>query len=130
MRTEEYISELEDYFVEAIEKKDRKTIRRFIISVIESHDRNLHDVSHSIELLANQMSSFQREMNTRFEETNARFESIQREMNTRFEAVDKRFEIMDKRLDSLDRRLFQFMIWSFSFTATCSGIIIAVLKLT
>ena len=104
MRTEEYINELEDFLYEAIEKKDKKLVRRFVVLFIEHHQRNLGDVAHSIELLAQQMSSFQREMNARFEAVDKRFEAVDK----RFEAVDKRFEDilhqMDKRFEVVDKR--------------------------
>jgi len=38
------------------------------------------------------------------------------------------FETMNRRFDELPRRMFQFMIWSFGFTATSAGIIITVIK--
>ncbi|MDY6970056.1 MAG: hypothetical protein SVR08_15565 [Spirochaetota bacterium] len=44
--------------------------------------------------------------------------------------INKDFEAVDMRLEQIERRLFQFMIWSFSFTTTSAGIIIAVQKLT
>ena len=49
-------------------------------------------------------------------------------MKQGFELMDKRFGHVESRLTELSRRMFQFMIWSFGFTATSAGIIIAVLK--
>jgi hypothetical protein len=57
-----------------------------------------------------------------------RFESMQLQMDKRFEQVDNHFEQIESRLTELSRRMFQFMIWSFGFTATAAGGIIAVLK--
>ncbi|MEA1911243.1 MAG: hypothetical protein U9N32_06145 [Spirochaetota bacterium] len=71
-----------------------------------------------------------------------RFEQIQHYMDKQFEQVDKRFEQVDKRFEemqeilnknyssikSLETKMFQFMVWSFGFTATVAGIVIAVIK--
>jgi hypothetical protein len=43
-------------------------------------------------------------------------------------AGDFEIEHSETKLSELSRRMFQFMIWSFGFTATSAGIIIAVLK--
>ena len=89
--TNEYLQELEDSLLQAIETHDPKIVRRFIRAFAEVQSRDRNDILHSIELLAQQMASNQKEMNTRFE-------SMQKEMNTRFESVDARFEAVDKRL--------------------------------
>ncbi len=43
--------------------------------------------------------------------------------------MDKRFEQVENRIAEISRRMFRFMVWSFGFTVTVAGIIIAVLKL-
>lgn len=60
-------------------------------------------------------------MEKRFKQVDKRFESIQ-------SSIDKRFQNVETKLSELSKRMFQFMIWSFGFTATSAGIIIAVLK--
>jgi chromosome segregation ATPase len=74
-------------------------------------------------------------MDKRFEQVDKRFEQMQHNMDKRFDQVDKRFEQTDKNFNevnssikSLQTKMFQFMIWSFGFTATVAGIIIAVIK--
>jgi hypothetical protein len=57
-----------------------------------------------------------------FERMDKRFEDMRVEMNTRFEAMDKRFESIENRMD-------KFMRWSFGMTLTCSGLVIAAMKL-
>ncbi|MDY6970340.1 MAG: hypothetical protein SVR08_17040 [Spirochaetota bacterium] len=98
MKYNEYIQELEDTLIEALETHDPKVVKKFLRTLTEAQSRDNNDILHSIELLAQQMSSFQKEMNTRFEsmqkEMNVRFESIQKEMNARFESVDKRIGMM------------------------------------
>ena len=49
-------------------------------------------------------------------------------MNKRFEQVDKNFNEVNTSIRSLQTKMFQFMIWSYGFTATVAGIIIAVIK--
>ena len=63
-------------------------------------------------------------MEKRFEQIDKRFE----EVDKRFEQVDKRFEVINERVSELSKRMFQFMIWSFGFTATIAGVAIVVLK--
>jgi len=55
-----------------------------------------------------------------------RFESNDK----RFESIDKRFESLEESIEKLSARMFQFMLWSFGFTATAAGIIIAVMKMS
>ena len=68
-------------------------------------------------------------MEKRFASNDKRFESIDK----RFDAIDRRFETMEKRMDdrfdSLTRRIDRFMIWSFGITLTCTGLIIAAMKI-
>jgi hypothetical protein len=64
-----------------------------------------------------------------FETMDKRFNDLRADMNTRFEAVDKRFESFEKRFDLLTGRMDSFMKWSFGMTVTCTGLIIAAMKL-
>ncbi len=66
------------------------------------------------------------QVDKRFEQVDKRFEQVEK----RFEQVDRRFEQSDRRFESLENRMFKFMIWSFGLTISCTGIIIAVMKLT
>ena len=86
------------------------------------------------------------QIDKRFEQVDKRFEQMQHNVDKRFEQVDKRFEQVDKRFEqmqnymdknfnevklsikSLETKMFQFMVWSFGFTATVAGIVIAVIK--
>jgi hypothetical protein len=84
------------------------------------------------------MKQWFEQVDKRFEQVDKRFEQVDK----RFEQVDKRFEQMNerfglvygglegltKRVDSLSTRMFQFMLWSFGFTATAAGIVISVIK--
>ena len=72
-----------------------------------------------------------------FDQIDRRIESVQLNMDKRFEQVDKRFEQVDKhfdkigiRLENIQTKMFHFMIWSFGFTTTIAGIVIAVIKFT
>lgn len=57
-----------------------------------------------------------------------RFEQMQVNMDKRFEQVDINFNTMNSSIKSLETKMFQFMVWSFGFTATVAGIVIAVIK--
>ena len=77
----------------------------------------------------------QHNMDKRFEQVDKRLDQMQNNMDTRFDQVDKRFEQVDRRFEeinasikSLETKMFQFMVWSFGFTATVAGIVIAVIK--
>ena len=63
----------------------------------------------------------QHNMDKRFEQVDKRFEEIQINMNNRFEQVNS-------SIKSIETKMFQFMVWSFGFTATVAGIVIAVIK--
>ena len=103
MTSSEKMQILQDEFLEAIETRKPEIARRFLIHLTEKQDRDKEDILHSIELLAQQMSSMQKDMNTRFEAVNTRFEAVDK----RFEAVDKRFEAMDRRFDDMNKRFTQ-----------------------
>ena len=57
---------------------------------------------------------------------------MQLNMDKRFEqmyhTMDQRFGQVDSSIKSLETKMFQFMVWSFGFTATLAGIVIAVIK--
>ncbi len=82
-------------------------------------------VKNSIELMQQGFNLMER----RFEQVDKRFEQVDKRFELMQNSIDKRFENVESRLSELSRRMFQFMIWSFGFTATSAGIIIAVLKL-
>ena len=80
-------------------------------------------------------------MDKRFEQVDKRFEEMLHYMDKRFEQMDKRiedlrtdtnarFEEINTRFDQLNIQMKRFMVWSFGFTATLAGVIIAVLKFT
>jgi predicted nuclease with TOPRIM domain len=127
----------------AIEEKDFELIEEFLKNnlsrIISDQGYSRPPVVYEIELrermvrveeeLKNQRELMMKgfEMSEkRFEQVDKRFEQVDK----RFEQVDRRFEQMDRHLNDLSSRMFHFMIWSFGFTATAAGIIIAVLKLT
>jgi uncharacterized coiled-coil protein SlyX len=85
---------------------------------VEESLKNLHEQFH---LIIDQM-------NKRFDSVDKRFESMQKEMDRRFDAVEKRFDEQHNDIKQLSNRMFQFMIWSFGFSATAAGVIIAVLR--
>ncbi|MDA3937948.1 MAG: hypothetical protein PF693_01385 [Spirochaetia bacterium] len=70
-----------------------------------------------------------------FDQIDKRIELQQINIDKRFEQVDKKFEQIDRRfsevnssIKALGTKMFQFMVWSYGFTATVAGIIIAVIK--
>jgi hypothetical protein len=72
-------------------------------------------------------------MEKRFEAADKRAEDLRSDINTRFEAADKHIEglrtDMNARFESSDSRMDRFMRWSFGMTLTCTGLIIAAMKL-
>ena len=88
---------------------------------LRDHDRRLDQQHNDVVSAIQSMHDGFARMDKRFEEMNDKFEK-------RFAAVDNRFENIETRLENLSRRMFQFMIWTFGFIASSTGIIIAVLK--
>jgi len=70
----------------------------------------------------------QKNIDNRFEQVEKRFEQMQLYMDKRFEQIDNNFITMNSSIKSLETKMFQFMVWSFGFTATVAGIVIAVIK--
>jgi len=102
---------------------------------LRDHDRRLDQQHNDIVSAIQSMHDGFARMDKRFEEMNDKFEKRFAAVDKRFENIDKRFEQVDKRfeqvdirLENLSRRMFQFMIWTFGFIASSTGIIIAVLK--
>ncbi len=90
-----------------------------------SHLATKEDIKLILEKMDLRFELLQKEMNTRFEnintrfeamqkENNARFELLQKEMNTRFENINTRFEAMQKentaRFEAIEKR-FNTITW-------------------
>ena len=110
---------------------------------VEEELKNQHELmKQGFDQIDRRIELLQINMDKRFEQVDKRFEQMQLNIDKRFEQVDKRFEQIDKRFEQVDKRfeevnlsiksletkMFQFMIWSFGFTATVAGIVIAVIK--
>ena len=153
----EMVDVISGEFEEALEVKNPKSLHRGIFLLLsstvpkEEHSLEHGDLKSAIELSSHRMEEgfkrmderfkvmderFKRmddqfkRMDERFEAADKKFEAVQQQMDRRFDASDKRFESIENRLDILGQQMNRFMIWSFGMTATASGIIIAVLKLT
>jgi hypothetical protein len=107
----------------------KRTLKSRTITVDDYYsERFLHietELKHQRELMKLGFET----MDKRFESSNKRLDDLRADMNTRFEAVDKRFESFEKRFDVLTGRMDSFMKWSFGMTLTCTGLIIAAMKL-
>lgn len=122
-----------------------------VISQVQEFDlrERVIRVEEGIKRVQEQISNILVMMEKRFEQVEKRFELMEKrfdQIDKRFEQVDKRFEQVDKRFEDmqnymdrrfdeqqgainrLSSRMFQFMIWSFGFTVTAAGVVIAVLK--
>ena len=138
---EAIVEVLEQELEEAFEVKNKKSLHRYILLLTEnivrkeSYEKEQLEIKSDIRILAEvvkqgfermdkRFESMQIQMDKRFEQVDRRFEQVDK----RFEQVDKHFEKIESRLTELSRRMFQFMIWSFGFTVTAAGVIIAVLK--
>ncbi len=137
-------------------EEELKNQRELMIQGFAQNDKRFEQMQHNMdkrfEQVDKRFEQMQHNMDKRFEQVNKRFEQVDKrfeQVDKRFEQVDKRFEQVDKRFDQVDKRfdqvdtnfntinssiksletkMFQFMIWSFGFTATIAGIIIAVIK--
>jgi len=128
------IEELQESFLEAIETKDPKAIKRFVLSILEKQESRSIEILESIKLLAERMNSMEKEMNIRFEAVDKRFEAVDK----RFESVDKRFEDlihhMDKRFESVDKRFesvdkrFAMVQWLMGIGFTMLAVLMSVYK--
>lgn len=116
----ETITEIVDSRIKKIVKPASK--RSFDTEIIERIVTVEEELKHQRELM---LKGFE-QVDKRFEQVDKRFEQVDK----RFEQIDKRFESFEKRFESLESRMFTFMVWSFGALITCSGVIIAVLKLT
>lgn len=114
----------------------KRTLKSRTITVDDYYsERFLHietELKHQRELMKIGFETMDKRFNDLRTDINARFEA----MDKRFEIMDKRFEIMDKRFESFEKRfdvlmgrMVSFMKWSFGMTLTCSGLIIAAIKL-
>ncbi len=138
---EAIVEVLEQELEEAFEVKNKKSLHRYILLLTEnivrkeSYEKEQIEIKSAIRTLAEvvkqgfermdkRFEAMQIQMDKRFEQVDKRFEQVDK----RFEQVDKRFEQIESRLTELSRRMFQFMIWSFGFSVTAAGVIIAVLK--
>ena len=128
---------LEHELEDAFEVKNKKSLHRYVLLLTdnivkkESYDKQQLEIKSDIKILAEVVKQGFERMDKRFEAVDRRFEQVDKrfeQVDKRFEAVDKRFEQIESRLAELSRRMFQFMIWSFGFTVTAAGVIIAVLK--
>lgn len=138
---EAIVEVLEQELEEAFEVKNKKSLHRYILLLTEnivrkeSYEKEQIEIKSAIRTLAEvvkqgfermdkRFEAMQIQMDKRFEQVDKRFERVDK----RFETLDKRFEQIESRLTELSRRMFQFMIWSFGFSVTAAGVIIAVLK--
>jgi hypothetical protein len=132
MSMSEMVDVISREFEDALEVKNPKSLHRGIFLLLSSSvPREEHLVEHndfktSIMALNNNVELIAVRMEEGFKRMDERFEASDK----RFESIEKRFESVESRLDKLSKQMFRFMIWSFGTTATASGLIIAVLKLT
>jgi len=119
-----------DYEIEHSERLVR--IEESIKNSIELTQQGFNLMEKRFEQVDKRFESMQNSIDKRFEQVDKRFESMQSSIDKRFESIqssiDNRLQNVETRLSELSKRMFQFMIWSFGFTATSAGIIIAVLK--
>ncbi len=115
---------LEQELEEAVEVKNKKSLHRYIVLLIDNvvkksnYDQNLLEVKSEIRLLAETMKEGFKSIDKRFEDINKRFE----DMNKRFEDMNKRFEDMNHRFEDMSKR-FNMM---FTFMNIGFGIIILI----
>ena len=121
-RGDDRIEQLSDIIYSSI------TFRADHEAQLRDHDRRLDQQHNDIVSAIQSMHDGFARMDKRFEEMNEKFEKKFDAVDKRFEQVDKRFEQVETRLENLSRRMFQFMIWTFGFIASSTGIIVAVLK--
>ncbi len=116
----EIIEILEHELQSAVEVKDRGSLHRYVVLLVENvvgrkeHERSenslkgeLGALRSDVALIAERMEQGFAAMDKRFEQVDKRFEQVDK----RFEQVDKRFEElthqMDKRFEQVDKRFEQ-----------------------
>ena len=106
---------LEQELEEAVEVKNKKSLRRYIIILTENlvrQDRNEREHADFRE----KFLAMETRMDERFSAVDKRFELIDK----RFEQVDKRFEQIDRRFEAVDRkfnRITALLTAGFAFLA-------------
>ncbi len=110
----EIIEILEHELQSAVEVKDRGSLHRYVVLLVENvvgrkeHERSenslkgeLGALRSDVALIAERMEQGFAAMDKRFEQVDKRFEELTHQMDKRFEQVDKRFEQLDKRFTML-----------------------------
>jgi len=126
IRVEEELKNQHELMKQGFDQIDRR-IELLQINMdkrFEQVDKRFEQVDKRFEQVDKRFEQMQLNIDKRFEQVDKRFEQIDK----RFEQVDKRFEEVNLSIKSLETKMFQFMIWSFGFTATVAGIVIAVIK--
>ncbi|MBF0341407.1 MAG: hypothetical protein HQL95_10670 [Magnetococcales bacterium] len=117
-------------------------LRERILRVEEElrHQREL--MLQGFEMTDKRIDQMRDEMNRRFEQVDKRFEQVDKrldQVDKRLDQIDKRFDQVDKQFERLEknlnerfmevtRRMDHFMRWSFGFTITVAGTVIAIIR--
>jgi len=116
-------------------EEELKNQRELMIQGFAQNDKRFEQMQHNMdkrfEQVDKRFEQMQHNMDKRFEQVNKRFEQVDKrfeQVDKRFDQVDTNFNTINSSIKSLETKMFQFMIWSFGFTATIAGIIIAVIK--
>ena len=127
IRVEEELKNQRELMMMGFEQIDKR---------LEQIDKRFEQVDKRFEQIQLNMDKrfelMQNSMDKRFEQVDKRFELMQNSTDNRFESMqismEKGFDKVNASIETLSTKMFHFMIWSFGFTATIAGIVIAVIK--
>lgn len=117
-------------------EEELKNQRELMKQGFEQIDKRFEQIDRRFEQMQLNMDKrfelMHNSMDKRSEQAEKRFELMQNSTDNRFESMqismEKGFEKVNASIEALSTKMFYFMIWSFGFTATVAGIVIAVIK--
>ena len=84
---------LEDELMEAIEKKDRKSVKHFVTIIVNNFEDKKEAEKRDSEIML-KLNEIEVTVKEGFKSINKRFEDMQKYMGERFEDMNKRFTMM------------------------------------
>jgi len=124
----EIIEILEHELQSAVEVKDRGSLHRYVVLLVENvvgrkeHERSenslkgeLGALRSDVALIAERMEQGFAAMDKRFEQVDKRFEQVDKRFEELTHQMDKRFEQVDKRFEQLDKRFTMLVALTSTF---------------
>ena len=127
---------------EQIDKRFEKMDKSFE-KMDERFEQQRKDINQRFEKMDERFEQQREDINQRFEQVDKRFEQQREDINQRFEQqredinqrfeqqredINQRFDKIDAKFEGIYQRIERFMVWSFGFTLTIAGLVIAILR--